>query len=203
MFVQHNYGAGRCLLISVLNGLNTLGAPLITFETLIVKLLKYIFQHKTELEPFCPNLEVKMNAYLLHRIFDNDFVDMVPQILANIFNVNIRIITPGQLHHDDTILVINPENAISNDYLTLLRSNSRGDKTTHYTTCIKHGSYTTEMANIANNYANHSYILNKLLKQHNQQSFQQNGKGHSKDTSGQQQPEQHTQHIQVFILTLT
>ena len=190
MMIQHNYGAGRCLLLSVLNGLNTsalnIHNGLITFETLIVKLLKYISQHKTELEPFCPNLEVKMYQFLAHRIYNNDFVDMLPQILANIFNVNIRIITPGQLHHNDNILIINPaSNVTSPIYLTLLRSNNRGDSTTHYTTCIQKGRYTTEMNEIANSYKNHSLILNKILQQHEQHRFQQKQQTFPEDTSEQ------------------
>ena len=191
MMIQHNYGAGRCLLLSVLNGLNTsdlnIHNGLITFETLIVKLLKYISQHKTELEPFCPNLEVKMYQFLAHRIYNNDFVDMVPQILANIFNVNIRIITPGQLHHNDNILIINPASnvTLAPIYLTLLRSNNRGDSSTHYTTCIQRGSYTHEMNEIANSYTNHSLILNKILQQHEQHRFQHTQQTQPEDTSDQ------------------
>ena len=100
--VKRSPGDGHCLLHSVADSCNShikLNSP-ITIEQLKCMILEEVAEHANLYLQFLvdsshDNLRYHMNQYVFNKMYNTDFGNLVPLVIANVLHVNIGIISEG------------------------------------------------------------------------------------------------------------
>jgi hypothetical protein len=134
-----NYGKGHCILLSVHHCLKYVpGLEHVSFGGLVSRLLSYVNSWKDYYQAFCshtPDICKAIIDYLQNRRHTTEVVDLVPNILAEALHIGINILAPTSTgSHLVKVLPVSPEVQIPE--IVLLRSDSRGDEGTHYTSAV-------------------------------------------------------------------